>query len=32
LGLQYVLTPVLLNAAVIVAFAAAFNRVLGRQR
>jgi CBS-domain-containing membrane protein len=30
LGMQYVLTPVLLNAAVIVTVAAAFNRVLRR--
>lgn len=30
LGMQYVLTPVLLNAAVIVTVAAAFNRILRR--
>ncbi|HEX2733598.1 MAG TPA: HPP family protein [Polyangiaceae bacterium] len=32
LGLQYVVTPVLLNAAMIVTVAAVFNRLLGRQR
>jgi CBS-domain-containing membrane protein len=32
LGMQYVLTPVLLNAAVIVAVAVAFNGLLGKRR